>query len=552
MNKNMINEIHDKIKEARKITSMYPGKAYELSNEALNMSIEYDLKTEQGLSLISLALACRASSDINKVLDYSFQALEIFEETKDILGQIKSLNLIGVAYFYNSMFEEALKYLLQVNEMFNGYEDDYMLSCVLNNIGEIYREFFNYDSALEYYNKALNICIRNNFNLNTASILGNIGEISYISGNYDKALEYLNKSYNILTKEKDMISLGEIENKIGKVYYKLNNLSKAEELFFSALKRLDEVNNKYYAIDVLINIAKLNNSQLNKNIFYFERAIQYAENINAKKKLCEIYKYVSDYYEKVNNYKIALEYFKNYSRLNEELMTSNIQNKLEILKIELGHTKEIDKYENVKNRLEKEISIQKTELEKIKKFNEQLEKKAYEDELTGIPNRRYINAYLNKIWEQTKINNEIIALYMIDIDNFKLYNDYWGHSKGDECLVEVAKCIKNIQIRRKDIFGRYGGEEFVYIARNLDYKQAYELGELLRLEVEKLGISYITNNDDKIITISVGGVLGKISNIENTTNLLYIADKKLYNAKNSGRNRTCILNISELYLKNSW
>lgn len=545
MNKLISNEIYSKIDYAKKISTIHPKKAYELSNDALMMSISHNLKVEEGYALISLAFACRANSDINKMLEFSYQALDIFEDYKIIPGQIKAMNLIGISYFYNSMYEEALKYFIQVEELLKYSKDDYLLSSVLNNIGEVYRESLNFEKAFEFFRKALLISTENDYKLNAAGILSNIGEIYYENDKYEEAYENFKKSYHILINEQDMVYLGEIESKLGKVYYKLENMNKAEELLFSSLQRLEALNNKYYSIDVLIYIAKLYSNKNPQNyLYYLEKAMQYAEITNAKKKLCTIYKYFSEYYETNNEYKISLEYYKNYNRLNVEIMDSTLKNKLEIIKIELEHTKEIDRYEKIRNRLENEITSQKNKIQKMIKSNEELTRKAYEDELTSIPNRRCINDYLNKIWDKSN-PNDFIALYMIDIDHFKKYNDYWGHSNGDICLKRVSECIKNIQIKRNDVFGRYGGEEFVYIAENIDYSEALKLGEYIRTEVEKLGIVYLSNNEEQYITISVGIAIGRISDFNYIENLFLIADKYLYQAKELGRNKTCIINISE-------
>jgi diguanylate cyclase (GGDEF)-like protein len=127
---------------------------------------------------------------------------------------------------------------------------------------------------------------------------------------------------------------------------------------------------------------------------------------------------------------------------------------------------------------------------------------------------------------------------MIDIDNFKKFNDYWGHSYGDECLKKVAECLKEIQEKREDIIGRYGGEEFIYIARNLNFEQALELGNHIRIEVEKLGLCYKYNEKTSNVTISMGGAIGKASDFKYFTNLIEISDKELYKAKDFGRNNT--------------
>lgn len=549
MSKTISEKIYIMLNEAKKLSTINPNKSYEISNDAYNIARINSLNLEEGYALISKAFACRAKSEISKMLDYSYNAYEIFESVQDNLGQIKSLNLIGIAYFYSSMYEESLKFLLKVKDRLYEYRDDFLMSCVLNNIGEVYRESTEYDKALEYYNSALDICVNNNFKINTASIFSNIGEIYFIENKYDKALKYYTKSYDILVVEKDMVTLGEVENKLGKVHYVYKNYSKAEDYFFSALSRLDNLNNKFYAIDVLENIAKLElEVDSEKYLFYYDKAIQFAEEINAKKKLSELCKNVADYYEKIANFRVSLEYYKRYCRLNEEIMTSNLGNKLEIIKIELGYLKETDKLERIRtinHRLEMEISNQRRELENIKKSNEILEKKALEDELTSIPNRRYINYYFNKTWEESLLSNETIVLYIIDIDNFKKYNDYWGHLKGDVCLIKVANCIKDIQINGENLFGRYGGEEFIYSVKGINYDQALELSNTIRNEVEKLSLNYMYNNTNTVITISVGGVIGKMSAFNDISHMIKIADEELYKAKNKGKNITLLRNVIE-------
>jgi diguanylate cyclase (GGDEF)-like protein len=542
MENNILKEIYKTLDEAKNISTTYPNKSYTMSKEAYHMSKKHNLKLEEGYALIGMSLACRAKSEINKMLDYSYKALVIFELLQVPLGQIKSLNLIGIAYFYNSMYEEALKYLLQALDLLGEFKDYFLLSSVLNNIGEVFRESANYQRALEYYYSALRVCTDINLKINTASIFSNIGEIYFIENKYDNALEYFAKSYDILIEEKDMIIIGEVENKLGKIHYMNENYSKAEEYFFSALTRLDNVDNKFYAIDVLVNIAKLQlEKDSNKAFYYFEKAILYAEKTNAKKKLSEVCKTIADYYEKIGNFEEALEYLKKYNRVNQEIMTSIIGDKLEILKIELDYLKENNKFEEVKiinERLEMEISNQMNELDKIRKVNEVLEKKALEDELTGVPNRRYINHHLNKTLEEALLCDEIIALFIIDIDNFKKYNDYWGHLKGDECIIKIANCLKDIQVKRNDIFGRYGGDEFIYYAKDINYDQALELGNLIRNEVEKLCLKYTSDNKSSVVTISVGGALGKSSDFSNISSMIKIADKELYKVKNMGRNIT--------------
>ncbi|MGB4661206.1 MAG: diguanylate cyclase, partial [Mobilitalea sp.] len=448
------------------------------------------------------------------------------------------------AYFYNSIYEQALKYLFKARDLLEKVNDDFLMSCVLNNIGEVFRESLKYRKSIEYFNKALELCEDNKMRINEASLLGNIGEIYFLEEKQEKALEYFMKSYNLIVEDNDMLMLGEAENKLGKVYYLNGNYEKAEELFSSALQRLEGIENKFYAVDVLINIAKLH-FERDRIIpdYYFEKAILYAEKVNSKKKLSEVYQILADCLEKAGDYEAALGCFKKYHRLEKEISTLIVGNKFEMFKIEMDYLNGSHKFENsemINQRLEIEIYNQKMELKKIQKLNSILEGKAFEDELTGVPNRRHINSNLNKLLEESVLQDHIISLFIIDIDMFKKYNDTMGHVEGDRCLIKIANCLKDINVIRNDTFGRYGGEEFVYYAMDITYNQANELGNLFRTMVEKLSLRYKNGTEMKLVTISVGGVIGRLSEFKNISDIIRIADQKLYQAKEMGRNITCI------------
>lgn len=540
MKKILSDEINNKLNYAKSIVSANPDKSMEICKEAYDLAKTNSLILEEGYALIGLALASRIKSDSSRMIDYSYRALAIFEDNNHITGQIKALNLIGIGYFYSSIYEESLKYLLKASELLELERDDYLLTSVLNNIGEIYRESEIYDEAIKYYDKAVQITV-DKYPLSHAAILGNIGDIHFQQNEFDMALEVFSKSYSILMDGADMVSLGEIENKIGKVYYAIGDFEKAEEYYFISYKRLEDISNKYYVIDVLINIAQLYiESRSEKTLYFYEKVVEVAEMLGAKRKLCQVYKLISDYYENKEDYKNAIKFYKKHSNVNEEIMSSNIRTKLEILNIEFKNVQSVDKFEQINNRLEKEITRQRKEIEKIKQANKVLEKKAHEDELTGISNRRSINIYLNKIIAEISSEEDSIVLFMIDIDDFKKYNDYWGHSEGDVCLKKIAECIRRIQNSRSDSFGRYGGEEFVYISIALDYDDALKLGDLLRTEVEDMGLYYMDGEEKKPVTISVGGVMGMKSNFKTIADIMENADRELYRVKGMGKNMTIL------------
>jgi len=154
---------------------------------------------------------------------------------------------------------------------------------------------------------------------------------------------------------------------------------------------------------------------------------------------------------------------------------------------------------------------------------------AYTDVLTQIDNRARFNIVFNEAMKQSKKDNSPLSIILLDIDNFKDINDVYGHQMGDKILKEFANFIlKNI--RFKDFFARWGGEEFVLLLSNTPLKSAKAIAENLRMLVQ--------NHDfgvEKNITCSFG--VASNSNSDTEESLFERADKALYKAKNNGRNK---------------
>jgi len=166
-------------------------------------------------------------------------------------------------------------------------------------------------------------------------------------------------------------------------------------------------------------------------------------------------------------------------------------------------------------------------------MNRDLTNETEKDFLTGIYNRKYLNQYLNKVWKANFGKREVSVL-MMDIDNFKAYNDTYGHIYGDEVLVKLSHCICET-VRKGDVFARYGGEEFSLVLDGVTADIAYKVGENIRKAVYDLNILHETSIN-KRITISVGVITRVPDNQNSIRDVIDQADNALYEAKASGRN----------------
>jgi len=162
-------------------------------------------------------------------------------------------------------------------------------------------------------------------------------------------------------------------------------------------------------------------------------------------------------------------------------------------------------------------------------------KLARTDKLTGLANRRYYEQKLIEEAQYSKISGMPINILIFDIDNFKRFNDTYGHMWGDKLLELFADIIKT-NIRKSDIPIRYGGEEFLILIRDLDRKTAMSVAERIRRQLEK-ECKYLVNSSDLDCTVTVScGVSQYPTDSDNIREAIEFADMALYVAKRSGKN----------------
>lgn len=177
--------------------------------------------------------------------------------------------------------------------------------------------------------------------------------------------------------------------------------------------------------------------------------------------------------------------------------------------------------------------------ETLEESNVYLKELATIDALTGISNRGAFDARFLEEWKRAERAGTSLSILLIDVDFFKLYNDTYGHQKGDDCLVEIAAALKSMVRRAGDFVARYGGEEFVFIVSNTDHDKTLEYANNIREKVESLNVNHRSSKVASVVTLSIG-VASTIPGDEkdfDCAQLLRLADRALYQAKTDGRNR---------------
>lgn len=183
--------------------------------------------------------------------------------------------------------------------------------------------------------------------------------------------------------------------------------------------------------------------------------------------------------------------------------------------------------------------------DKLKAAYEAVEKLAAVDPLTGIANRRRFEEYLDEEWRRAIREQKPLSMVLLDVDLFKLFNDSYGHVRGDECLKQIAETTTEVVTRAGDVAARFGGEEFAIVMPNTDAGGALEIAEQLRSTVSSQQMCHQASPFG-VVTISVGCATITPSLGVGPSQLVDWADRALYEAKRLGRNRVCASHSLEL------
>ncbi len=187
--------------------------------------------------------------------------------------------------------------------------------------------------------------------------------------------------------------------------------------------------------------------------------------------------------------------------------------------------------------LEDKVQLRTAELEAA---NRRLESLSATDGLTGLANRRKFDLEWGVEWQRASRQGRPLAVAMVDVDQFKLYNDHYGHPAGDECLKLLAHTLSVAAQRAGELVARYGGEEFVVILPDYTGEQALAAMERVRCAVQALGMPHVKSTVASVVTISIG-VASFVPHVgDSSASLVAAADAAMYKAKQQGRNQVVL------------
>ncbi|MGC1550047.1 MAG: sensor domain-containing diguanylate cyclase [Rhodanobacter sp.] len=183
-----------------------------------------------------------------------------------------------------------------------------------------------------------------------------------------------------------------------------------------------------------------------------------------------------------------------------------------------------------------DISERKRTEAKLLDMQRELEELSFKDGLTGVANRRRFDFILNMEWNNALHGKKPLSLVMFDIDYFKQYNDHYGHLQGDHCLKRVAQVLSLVTTRAHGFLARFGGEEFVLVLPETNESSAMAVAERCRELLTKEQIPHARSEISTVLTVSLGVATMIPSHDDEPLSFVETVDRRLYQAKQRGRN----------------
>ena len=501
------------------------------------------------LTLLLLPIICivlsfgYATKYINDEINFVQNEITGLKKTKKIhsiiinlqkLRGISSMHYLTQKYIVEKkqlMYETKIqieKLKRQINPNNKKYEEDKSIHKFLSYILQLFKEEHNYSKKESFINYT-------NINKTSFNIQKDIALYSNL-----KLDSYIKSNILIETIIIQLPQLIEYNGQLRALLTQKSNKVISKNDYIDLHNRIIQINNLTDALSYNMNkiIGHTNNSELKiyfKNTLNSKNQLQdyifknYKENRKTES-ADEIYEF---YTKNINfiidlyhiNTKILNQLFK--SRINDKISISNYIINIGILSI-------LFILFNFYNYYRKNSDI----IETIKESNKKLQEQSISDALTKLYNRRYFDIIFEQRLRQCRREKTSFIFMMCDIDNFKKYNDTYGHSRGDNTLIKVANTLKQTLNRPNDFAFRIGGEEFGILLCDMTMEKAECFAKTIKSNIERLNIEHKTNGAYDFLTISMGiSYIHQNITTFNKGQIYNCADQALYKSKEDGRNR---------------
>lgn len=494
-------------------------------------------KTLQAYILKAIGYLHKSLGSYNLGLIHAFKSLDLCRELQLTEAYIINLQTLGWCYTQLNNFPEGLKPFLEALELCQQKEFTYLKASTLLGLSTLYYYMESYEKALQFEEEALKLYSNLENTVEVLTLLSNLAQTHFKLGHYDFALKYAQQNLKLSQELQKFDVQGNALNTLGLIYHEKKNFGEALSYFQGALSRFQAADQVQKEAEVILNISKIywQKEEIDEALHYCHKALETATKKGNKLNVLNCHKQLVKIYKKLEDFQKALFHYEQYNHISKEIFNEQADNKLKSLQIfhdteRAKQQAEIYRLQNVE--LKETKDMLEHSLKELESLHKQLKETSIRDGLTQLYNRRYLDEQLDVFFARANRYNQPLSIAIIDIDNFKRINDDFSHQIGDDLLKQVAKLLK-ADLRGSDLAARYGGEEFVIVFPETPLPQALIVCERTRNKIASYNWSII--HPDICVTISIG--LAEKASAQNYQEQLNIADKRLYIAKQRGKNQ---------------
>lgn len=575
-------------------------------NQAINDYMVQGDQVSLGQTYRQLGLTYRYQANYPSALEYIYQALQISQQQEKPRDMSSSYNAIGVVLEKMGLYEEAIQAHQQAMDINYQLGDTGGIASGLYNLADIRKSMGDYDEALRYFYDALELDIAAGNPKDIAYSHNKIGFLLATTGDYNKSREHLEQALTLFRKIQAPRDIDWALSSLAKLEVEVGNLEQAEKLIKGVIQRAIDNGYKSLLVDAYQVAAEMAIKQQDyqKALIYIDAGLKQAKEINERDQESFFEEQRVEVFVATDSIKQAFEALQRQKTIDNSIFNekradaiARVQAKtefvrrahqIELLEKEQALQQAIASQHNLnrnfllismlaagvviflsyKRMLQKRLNQQLSnqvkqrtrELEvkhlELKKAYQEIEAISLTDKLTGLKNRRFLENQIENDIEQcrrtyqnwwrgkiTQPKQSDIVFFIFDLDNFKQVNDQYGHNAGDKVLIEFTNRMAKV-FRHADYLIRWGGEEFVAIARNIDRQDATILASRMQQAVSQVPFE-LSKEQFSYQTCSIGFACYPPSIeqecLESTQDvtwqqLISLADACLYQVKQTGKN----------------
>ncbi|MEW6984347.1 diguanylate cyclase [Colwelliaceae bacterium 6471] len=487
-------------------------------------ALAYGNQQEIATMYADIAQSIQIYGEVRQALMYLQKALKIFVELDDLQGKGSSLNSIAALYDELADYEQAIEYYKRAIALHESQANSYTLSVLYFNIGQSYYKINEFTLSLDMMNKALKMSEALKDEVGEAYAYRYIGKIDFDQSRYPSAYASLVKALNIFQEYKSqrMIFITSID--LSMALAKLDKLDEAIALLAPLEDTAQELNRPQYLVDYYHHVYELEKQRQN-----------YLASLSALEKERDLKQAMYDKEKEDSLQELMLKFDTSQREADYKLLEQ--QNQLKQLRLTEQGAQRTILILAFSFAILIGLLISFLLFKQIQNRN-RFKYMAMRDELTGAPNRRAILTQSSKKFEQCQEEGSKLTIAILDIDNFKTFNDTYGHDIGDLVLQVFSDACRD-SLRSHDRYGRYGGEEWLLVvidAQEIDINMIFNR---LRERLSKVKIKGVADNVTLTFSLGAASILDSDTHIES---IIKRADENLYKAKAQGRDQYVISN----------